>query len=160
MRNIRLLVVAVLAGVLVSSAAAATNDTHNGAQWSLTQIRAETAWTTSTGTGQVIAIVDSGVDLGHPDLQGHLVAGATFTGCPTNPNGCGNGDWESGQTSDARRRTARTSRASPPRDRERVGVAGVARDARIMPVKVLTDAGGSFERSPPASAGRPTTART
>jgi subtilisin family serine protease len=100
MRNIRLLVVAVLAGVLVSSAAAATNDTHNGAQWGLTQIKAETAWATSTGTGQLIAIVDSGVDLGHPDLQGHLVAGATFTGCPTSANGCGNGDWESGQTSD------------------------------------------------------------
>ena len=146
MRNIRLLVVAVLAGVLVSSAAAATNDTHNAAQWGLTQIRAETAWATSTGTGQVIAIVDSGVDLGHPDLQGHLVAGATFTGCPTNSNGCGNGDWESGQTNAAPSpHGTHVAGIAAAVTGNGVGVAGVARDARIMPVKVLTDEGGSFE---------------
>ena len=146
MRNIRLLVVAVLGGVLVSSAAAATNDTHNGAQWGLTQIRAETAWATSTGTGQVIAIVDSGVDLGHADLQGHLVAGATFTGCATNPNGCGNGDWESGQTSDPPSpHGTHVAGIAAAVTGNGVGVAGVARDARIMPVKVLTEAGGSFE---------------
>jgi subtilisin family serine protease len=146
MRPTRLLLVAVLAGVLVSAAAAATNDTHNGAQWGLTQIRAETAWATSTGAGQVIAVVDTGVDLGHPDLQGHLVPGATFTGCPSSANGCGNGDWESGQTNEAPSphgtHVAGIAAAVTGNGR---GVAGVARDAQIMPVKVLTDEGGTFE---------------
>jgi subtilisin family serine protease len=141
-----LLAVAVLTGTIVASAAAATNDTHNGLQWGLEQINAPEAWTTSTGTGQVIAIVDSGVDLSHPDLQAHLVPGATFTGCPASPNGCGNGDWES------------ASGAGPPSPHgthvagiaaavtgNGAGVAGVARDASLMPVKVLTEDGGSFE---------------
>ena len=55
------------------------------------QIRAEQAWTMSRGAGQVIAVVDSGIDLSHPDLSGKIAGGATFTGCAsTGP--CGNGD--------------------------------------------------------------------
>ena len=33
-------------------------------------INAETAWELTTGAGQLISIIDSGVDLGHPDLIG------------------------------------------------------------------------------------------
>lgn len=126
-------------------ATAAPNDTYFGLQWGLQQINADEAWTTSTGAGQVIAVVDSGVDLGHPDLQAKLVAGATFTGCAAN-GPCGNGDWKSGDTSDppsphgthvAGIAAAVTGNGQ--------GIAGVARDAKIMPVKVLTEAGGSFE---------------
>jgi subtilisin family serine protease len=147
MRSKRLLVVAAaLAGLLVSSASAATNDTHNGRQWSLGQINAEAAWATSTGVGQVIAIVDSGVDLGHPDLQGHLVAGATFTGCPTAANGCGNGDWESGQSPGAPSpHGTHVAGIAAAVTANGTGIAGVAREARVMPVKVLTEDGGSFE---------------
>jgi len=36
--------------------------------------------------GPAIAVVDSGVDLDHPDLAGKLVPGATFTGCAESPN--------------------------------------------------------------------------
>jgi len=52
-------------------------------------VRAEQAWATSTGAGAVIAVVDSGVDLGHADFAGKLVRGATFSDCATS---CGNGD--------------------------------------------------------------------
>jgi serine protease len=139
---------AALCIVLATSAVAATgtNDPYGGLQWSLDQLRAPQAWQTSNGSGQVIAVVDSGVDLDHPDLSAKLVAGATFTGCPAQPNGCGNGDWESGNTTDppsphgthvAGIAAAATGNA--------VGVAGAAPNASIMPVKVLTDAGGSFE---------------
>ena len=146
MRSKGLLVAALLAGVLVASASAATNDPHNGLQWSHTQLNAPAAWATSTGAGQVIAIVDSGVDLAHPDLQAHLVAGATFTGCPTAPNGCGNGDWESGQTQDAPSpHGTHVAGIAAAVTGNGAGIAGVAPDARLMPVKVLTDAGGSFE---------------
>ncbi len=115
-RAFTLTAAAVTAVLLATGAAtAAPNDTCYGSyQWGLTQIHAEQAWSVSTGAGQVIAIVDSGVDLGHPDLAGKIVGGATFT-CAA-AAACGNGDWQSGAPRGSRpRRTGRTSPASPRR---------------------------------------------
>jgi serine protease len=136
------LTIAVVAG---SAAAAPPNDPYFGLQWGLQQINADEAWTTSTGAGQVIAVVDAGVDLSHPDLQAKLVPGATFTGCATN-GPCGNGDWQSGNTSDPPSpHGTHVAGIAAAVTGNGVGVAGVAPDAQIMPVKVLTEAGGSFE---------------
>lgn len=136
-------------GVLVTQAGAATtapNDAYFGLQWGIQQINADEAWATSTGRGQVVAIVDSGVDLDHPDLKRKLVRGATFTGCPDAPNGCGNGDWESGNTNEAPSpHGTHVAGIAAAVTGNTTGIAGVARDAKIMPVKVLTDEGGSFE---------------
>jgi subtilisin family serine protease len=140
------LVLAAAFVVAVPTAAAAPNDQYFGLQWGLDQINAPQAWTASTGAAQVIAIVDTGVDLSHPDLQAKLVPGATFTGCASSANGCGNGDWRSAPSAGAPSphgthvagiAAAATGNTS--------GVAGTAPDASIMPVKVLTDDGGSFE---------------
>ena len=38
-------------------------------------IQADRAWDTAQGAGMVIAVIDTGVDFGHPDLQGQLLAG-------------------------------------------------------------------------------------
>jgi serine protease len=137
---------ALLVVVLPTAASAATSDPLWADQWGLDQINAEQAWATSTGAGQVIAIVDSGVDLTHPDLAAKLVAGATFSGCANQANGCGNGDWESGNTSDAPSpHGTHVAGIAAAITNNGVGVAGVAPDAQLMPVKSLTDAGGSFE---------------
>jgi serine protease len=145
-RVIGALLTALALSVAVSSAAAATNDTYSGRQWALGQIRAEAAWPTSTGAGQIIAVVDSGVDLTHPDLSGKLVTGATFTGCPTAANGCGNGGWRSGSTADPPSpHGTHVAGIAAATTNNGAGIAGTAPDAKIMPVKVLTEAGGSFE---------------
>jgi subtilisin family serine protease len=140
------LVCATLGLAGTGAAAPGATDTYYGLQWSHDQINVPEAWATSTGKQQVIAIVDSGVDLTHPDLKAKLVRGATFTGCPDDPNGCGNGDWESGLAAEAPSphgtHVAGIAAAST---NNGIGVAGVARDAKLMPVKVLTDEGGSFE---------------
>jgi serine protease len=143
----KLLLAAALALSLAAPAgAAAPNDQYFGLQWSLQQINADEAWTTSTGAGQVIAVVDAGVDLSHPDLQGKLVPGATFSGCPTAANGCGNGDWKSapsaGTPSPHGTHVAGIAAAATGNG---IGIAGVAPDAKVMPVKALTEEGGSFE---------------
>ncbi|MBA2529945.1 MAG: S8 family serine peptidase [Euzebyales bacterium] len=114
-------------------------------QWGPKQINAEQAWATSTGKGEVISVVDTGVDLSHPDLKAHLVRGATFTGCAQDPNGCGNGDWESGKADEAPSpHGTHVAGIAAAVTGNQIGIAGVARDAKIMPVKVLTDEGGSF----------------
>jgi subtilisin len=46
----------------------------------LATVGAPEAWPTATGAGQTIAIVDTGVDAGHPMLSGRVVAEACFSG--------------------------------------------------------------------------------
>ncbi|MGH8222752.1 MAG: hypothetical protein ACREQZ_07240, partial [Woeseiaceae bacterium] len=46
----------------------APNDTLFTLQWGPQQVRTEQAWHVTRGAGAVIAIVDSGIDLDHPDL--------------------------------------------------------------------------------------------
>jgi len=48
------------------------NDTHINQQWHLPLIGAPTAWDDAQGSGVNIAIVDSGLDLSHPDLINNL----------------------------------------------------------------------------------------
>src|SRR5687768_16404283 len=134
-------------GVIASAAAAPPNDPHYGPfQWGPKQIRAEQAWATSRGAGQVIAIVDSGIELAHPDLSTKIVGGATFTGCAaTGP--CGNGDWQSGGSAGkpASPHGTHVAGIAAASTGNGVGIAGVAPDARLLAVKVLTEDGGSFE---------------
>jgi subtilisin family serine protease len=136
---------AAAAAVAAPATAAETGDPLASQQWGLDQVRAPAAWSASTGAGAVIAIVDTGVDLGHPDLAGKLVAGATFT-CGDRPAPCGNGDWvgpdgEAQRSDDHGTHVAGIAGAITGNG---VGIAGVAPDARLMPVKVLEDGGGSF----------------
>lgn len=117
MRPLRSSLIVVL--VLITSLTGATvaqgapSDPLYSKQWGSRQVRAEQAWAKSRGTGVVIGIVDSGVDLDHPDLAAKMLTGKTFLGCGN--TGCGNGDWQSGPNN--RRKfdspTAPTSPASP-----------------------------------------------
>ena len=139
-----LLALAALA--LPAGAAAAPNDPYFARQWALQQLNADEAWTVSTGAGQVIAVVDTGVDLTHPDLAGKLVPGATFTGCAQAPNGCGNGSWLDGESfADAHPHGTHVAGITAAVTSNGRGIAGTAPDASIMPVKVLTADGGGFD---------------
>jgi serine protease len=114
------------------AAQASTNDPLRARQWGLDRIGAESAWATSTGTGALVAVVDTGVDLGHPDLAGHIVdRGADFVDAKDTD---GAQDENGHGTHVAGIIAAVTGNG--------IGVAGVAPDARILPVRVL-DADGS-----------------
>jgi subtilisin family serine protease len=142
---------ALLAGVgllaataVAAPAAAATNDPLRDQQWGLDQINAEEAWATTTGSGVVVAVVDSGVDLGHPDLRGQLVQGATFIDCEPS---CGNGDWKGpdGVGNDYDEHGTHVAGIIAAATDNGEGIAGTAPDARIMPIKALEEGAGSFE---------------
>jgi type VII secretion-associated serine protease mycosin len=98
-------------------------------QWNLRQINAPQAWTITTGQPVVIAVVDTGVDLSHPDLAAHVVPGYNVIS-PTI-----SADDDEGHGSHVAGIAAAVTDNS-------TGVAGVSWNARIMPVKVL-DAEGS-----------------
>ncbi|MFU8851501.1 S8 family peptidase [Micromonospora sp. SL1-18] len=135
----------VAASVGAAPARAAVNDPMFGKQWGLQQVRAEAAWATSTGKGIVIAVVDTGVDLSHPDLKSKLVKGATFVDCGT--ASCGNGDWRgpNGVADSSDEHGTHVSGIAAAATGNGVGIAGIAPEAKIMPVKVLEAGSGSFE---------------
>ena len=145
--RLTLLVVLVLTTTLCGAtvAHAAPNDPLYSKQWGPQQVRAEQAWAKSRGTGVVIAIVDSGVDLDHPDLATKMLTGKTFLAC--GKAGCGDGDWQSGPThrrkSDSPHGTHVAGIAAAVTGNGR-GIAGVAPEAKLLPVKVLDEDGGSF----------------
>ena len=137
-------VLAVTSAPAFAATPATPSDTLWGKQWGPQQVRAPQAWATSTGANQIISIVDTGVDLSHPDLDGKLVAGATFAGCPN--ASCGNGDWDTGKDAGAPHpHGTHVAGIAAAETNNGIGIAGVAPDAKIMPVKVLGEEGGSFE---------------
>lgn len=127
-----------------ATAQAAPNDPLYDQQFGPQQVRAEQAWATSTGKGAVIAIIDSGVALEHPDLKRKMVRGATFIDCSPS---CGNGNWKGpdGVGQDPDTHGTHVAGIAAAATGNGIGIAGVARDSKIMPIKVLEDGSGSFE---------------
>jgi thermitase len=112
--------------------AVAPNDSFFGQEWGLgggPGVNVLPAWDRTRGAGQTIAVVDTGVDLTHPDLVGNLVPGHDFVDNDTVPD-----DFNLHGT-----HVAGTAAAD---DDNGIGVAGVAPAAKIMPVRAL-DADGS-----------------
>uniref|UniRef100_S0DFN7 Putative subtilase family protein n=1 Tax=termite gut metagenome TaxID=433724 RepID=S0DFN7_9ZZZZ len=76
---------------LIDLAVENSSDTYFTSQWGLKKtaynevdINIEPAWVVTKGSPNIrIAVIDSGVDLTHPDLQGNLLAGYDATGLGT-----------------------------------------------------------------------------
>jgi serine protease len=131
------------------------NDPQFGAQWHYHQdrvgIRLAPAWERATGTNVVVAVLDTGIRP-HEDLAGQVLPGYDFVSGTTRSN---DGDGRDADPTDpgdwcnlnavpvsswhglhvAGTIAAVTNNA--------VGGAGVARDARVLPVRVLGQCGGS-----------------
>ena len=107
------------------------NDVFYGSnQWNLPLIKADKAWQINTGDPKIkIAVVDTGVDLNHPDLHGKLADGVNILD-PSKPPQDDNGHG----THCAGIIAARTNNLE--------GIAGVDWASKIMPVKAM-DAEGS-----------------
>ncbi|HEX2296220.1 MAG TPA: S8 family serine peptidase [Actinomycetota bacterium] len=109
----------------------APNDPLFGDQWGLQKIQAPQAWALADGSGITIGIVDSGVDLGHPDFAcGKLaVHPGSNIGSKKSPNTPQDKDGHG--THVAGIAGACTNNG--------VGVAGVAPGSTIMPVGVFEE---------------------
>lgn len=121
------------ASAMVAGAAASGTDPHRGEQWGLTRLDAEGAWQVGRGDGQVVAVVDTGVDASHPDL-----AGVVLPGFDAVDGGDGRRDPNGHGTHVAGIVAGLVGNG--------VGGAGIAPGTRILPVRVL-DAAGSGDHS-------------
>ncbi|MFJ3288467.1 MULTISPECIES: type VII secretion-associated serine protease mycosin [unclassified Streptomyces] len=73
-------VLALASGVLLASAPTASADYVRDQQWVLDAYAVEDVWAESQGGGVTVAVIDSGVDITHPDLSGQILEGKDFTG--------------------------------------------------------------------------------
>ena len=128
----RLLVVTSVAAIAsltfaVGDVAASTNDSRIAEQWALTTIGIDAAWSVTRGAGVTVAVIDSGSGP-HPDLDANLDAGrnlfmgADEVGAP-DVDTAGHGTHVAGIIAAIANNG--------------IGVAGVAPEARILPIRVL-----------------------
>lgn len=106
------------------------NDPALADQWHVGKIQAPQAWDKSRGDGAIVAVLDTGVDFDHPDLQNKLISrGKDFINTDDDAtDDHGHGTHVAGIVA------AATNNG--------IGVASVGRNAMVLPVKVL-GAGGS-----------------
>jgi subtilisin family serine protease len=124
MRTPLAVLVALLACLAAATAAFGAADPLRPQQWGLDTIGADAAHATSTGSGAVVAVIDTGVDAAHEDLAGRLLPGHDFVENDNTPqDDNGHGTHVSGIVA------ADAGNGK--------GIEGVAPGAMILPVRVL-----------------------
>lgn len=107
-----------------------TSDPLESKQWQLAKINAPQAWKYSTGRGVTVAVIDTGVDETHPDLQANLVPGYNTLENNSDPHD------DNGHGTNVAGIIAEVGGNG-------IGGIGVAPDAKIMPVRALGEQGGT-----------------
>lgn len=96
--------------------------------WGIARVNASAAWPKTMGEGVKVAVIDTGIDAGHPDLNGQVEGGVSFV----------SGSW----MDDHFHGTHVAGTIAAIRDGK--GVAGVAPKARLYAVKTLDKNGGGM----------------
>jgi subtilisin family serine protease len=146
----RALTIGVLAATgLVCSTAHA--DPFSARQWDMTKIGAPQAWARTTGSPAVkVAVIDSGINLAHPDLAPNIWRNPGETGAGRERNGVDddhNGyvdDWrgwdfvqQDNEPTDSYGHGTHIAGVIAARGGDGIGIAGVAGRTAIIPVRVL-----------------------
>jgi len=108
---------------------AVPNDPGYSSQWWLPAVGDREMWALGRGAGLVVAVIDSGVDLGHPDLKLNLL-----------PNGHNFGDGNT-NTQDVLGHGTMVAGIIAASQNNAVGVSGLAPETKILPIKI--NVGGS-----------------
>lgn len=114
-----------------ADSASSITDPHYSDQWGLSKAEVPKAWNLgATGKGITVAVVDTGVDINHPDLQDNVVSGYNaitgVTGLSATQDNNGHGTHVSGIIA---------------AELNGIGVVGVAYQAKIMPIKTMDRSG-------------------
>ena len=128
----RALTAAVIAALALAGAAAAFDNTEPDAaeQWYLTQDQAWSYWSTMPVLAPIrVAVIDSGIDYGHPEFRGRVVAGRSFVSGSWKQDDDGHGTFVAGEIA-----------ANPTNG---VGIAGLAFNAELLIAKVVEPDSGT-----------------
>ncbi|WP_367324399.1 type VII secretion-associated serine protease mycosin [Streptomyces sp. HUAS ZL42] len=108
-------------------------DGIRGQQWALDAMHTQEAWRTTKGKGITVAVLDTGVEADHPDLEGNVLTGKDMVGFGAKP---GDRAW-------ARHGTAMAGIIAGHGHGygDADGVMGIAPEARILPVRVILEDG-------------------
>jgi thermitase len=130
------LLTALLAPALTLASPAAPNDPLYSDQWALAQVGATCAWASTIGRPDVtVAVVDSGVDMHHPDLVDRLRNdGRDFVDGDNDPSD------ENGHGTNVAGIIAATLDNSE-------GIVGLAPGISILPVRVMNAKGAGSDRA-------------
>ncbi|MEM6543832.1 MAG: S8 family serine peptidase [Pseudomonadota bacterium] len=129
---------------------ATVNDEAFNFQWHYPLINLPGAWDTTTGDPDVVvAVVDTGVLGGHPDLAGQFVDGYDFV---SNPREAADGDGIDPNPEESIGGTdpaainfhgSHVTGTVGARGNNSIGVTGVAFTSRVMPLRAITASGGT-----------------
>ena len=98
--------------------------------WGVSRVGADKIWDTETGIGITVAIIDTGIEMTHPDLQGKVTKGYDFVN-----------DKESAEDDNGHgTHVAGIVTAT----RNNAGTVGVSHGTWVMPVKVLNSTGSGY----------------
>ncbi len=139
----------------IVSTSATTNDSFINFLWHYDLINVPAAWDITTGApGVTVAVVDTGIIADHPDIQGQLGQGYDFISDASN---AGDGDGidpdptDEGEGSNAFRsgnfHGLHVSGTVAARGNNNRGIAGVAYDSTLMPLRALgaDDSGTTYD---------------
>ncbi|WP_155057342.1 type VII secretion-associated serine protease mycosin [Streptomyces blattellae] len=138
-QTLRTLCGAAAAGALLfSTATTATADQTRDDQWPLEAFGADKIWEIATGKGVTVAVIDTGVDAQHPDLQGNVLPGKDFIDddSDASPEGDDHGTAMAGVI-------AGHGHGVNGAD----GVKGLAPDAKILPIRDIGEDESPFAAS-------------
>ncbi|HEY1644385.1 MAG TPA: S8 family serine peptidase [Streptosporangiaceae bacterium] len=119
------------APALLGAAPARADSVRSAEAWVLSAVNALPAWGETRGARVTVAVIDSGVDGNIPDLQGAVRSGPDLTGVgtpSTDSNWGVHGTWMASLI-------AGHGHGAGDED----GISGVAPDARILSIRVITD---------------------
>ncbi|WP_432838975.1 S8 family serine peptidase [Dactylosporangium sp. CA-092794] len=116
---------AVPSGTAAPAGCATAAPTSPADYWAQNTVAADTAWPASRGKGQVVAVVDSGVNGGVSRLSGHVLPGADVSSA----SGRGDRDCLGSGTAMAGLIVAQADQSN--------SGAGVAPDANVLPIRVV-----------------------
>jgi subtilisin family serine protease len=129
------LVLALLVAAPVAAAAQGAGDPYRDQQWNLDRLRIEQAWAISQGAGAVVAVVDTGIALDHPDLVDRFLRreDGSVVGLDLVD--------EDGDAGDEHGHGTLVAGVIAATADDGHGIAGVAPLASIVPIRVLDHAG-------------------